>query len=222
MAAVSGGAGGELNVNTRKLGGKDLAENVRIFRSEDGTLKPVALSDLNGITPASEVAYGHTDWADRVDVVVIGGSKSGEVVYYGRAIFRGGLSEENQSEWQGQTESNTVYYNELSVEYGNGERTKAYRTSNTVRNGAYIRMTVSGDRVVDVRELTELRNVPNSAWSGPGAVTVGGRTYTVDGDVACYDATTNSWISLDTAHAYAETSTLYVYDGMVRIVENEH
>ena len=44
MAAVSGGAGGELNVNTRKLGGKDLAENVRIFRSEDGTLKPVALS----------------------------------------------------------------------------------------------------------------------------------------------------------------------------------
>ena len=254
MAAVSGGASGELNVNTRKLGGKDLAENVRIFRSEDGTLKPVALSDLNGITPASEVAYGHTDWADRVDVVVIGGSKSGEVVYYG---FMNAVTVRDENNWtwypgygengpkkdgvngEYDKNGNWTWYpgygddepkkdgvngsyareDQFTIDTPNG-KIGPFDNTYPSANGSCVRVRVRDKTILDLDVLTELRNVPNSAWSGPGAVTVGGRTYTVASDVACYDATSKSWLpSLDTAHAYADASTLYVYDGVVRVVE---
>ena len=65
----------------------------------------------------------------------------------------------------------------------------------------------------------ELRNVPNTAWSGKGAVTVNGRTYTVPASVPCYNTQTKSWVTLTEARAYADSATLYVYQGVVRFLE---
>lgn len=48
----------------------------------------------------------------------------------------------------------------------------------------------------------------------------GGRTYEVASDVQCYNADTGKWMNdLDTAKNYGGTMNLYVYDGMIRIVE---
>ena len=212
MVPVSGGVSGDLNVSTRKLGSRVLADNVRIFRADSsGQLVPVALTDLNGITPSSQISYARTDWADKVDLVVVGGSNGRSTVYYGRAIFRGGL--------EGTSEGATYLYNELTVEYGNGLKVGPYQTGYQVSTGAFVAVEVSGGRITGLRELTELRSVPNTAWSGPGAVTVGGRTYSVADGVQCYDRASNSWIDLDAAHAYASTANLFVEGGIVRVLE---
>ena len=50
-------------------------------------------------------------------------------------------------------------------------------------------------------------------------MTVGGRTYTVPSDVLCYNRQTKDWVSLSAAHAYASESTLYIHNGVVRIIE---
>ena len=64
-----------------------------------------------------------------------------------------------------------------------------------------------------------LRQVPNNAWSGRGAVTVNGRTYTVPTNVPCYNKETDAWVTLSEARAYSSDSTLYVYQGQVCFVE---
>ena len=65
----------------------------------------------------------------------------------------------------------------------------------------------------------ELKNVPNSAWSGRGAVTVNGRTYTVPDNVPCYNLETDNWVTLTEARQYADTCTLYIHENMVRFIE---
>ena len=67
--------------------------------------------------------------------------------------------------------------------------------------------------------LDKLSAVPNSAWSGQTAVTVGGRTYTVASDVPCYNSVAKSWMTLSQAHGYANTANLYVSGGVVRVIE---
>ena len=111
----------------------------------------------------------------------------------------------------------------LQVEYGNNDkRTEEFVTGFTTTNGAYIELTVRNGRVAGVIRLTELRSVPNSAWSGSTAVTVGGRTYRVSADVPCYNKDTGTWMPLSEAHAYASASNLYVKDGTVRVIEVRH
>ena len=61
--------------------------------------------------------------------------------------------------------------------------------------------------------------VSKSSWIGKTAVTYGGRTYTVPSGVLCYNRDNGRWITLDEAFDYSERATLYVFDGMVRIVE---
>ena len=50
-------------------------------------------------------------------------------------------------------------------------------------------------------------------------VTVNGRTYTVPASVPCYNTQTKSWVTLTEARAYADSATLYVYQGVVRFLE---
>ena len=65
----------------------------------------------------------------------------------------------------------------------------------------------------------QLRDIPNEAWSGSGAVTVNGRTYTVPATVPCYNRETEEWVTLTEARRYAGESDLYVYQGVVRFIE---
>ena len=92
-----------------------------------------------------------------------------------------------------------------------------------VTTGECIGITVTGtgsnQHIASLVRLTALKDVPNSAWSGSGAVTVGGRTYTVPSDVLCYNVRTQDWMTLSQAHAYAASSDLYVHNGAVRIIQ---
>lgn len=202
VSSLTGGVGGDLDVNAKKLGGQRLADNVMIFRRDGGALTSVSLSQLtSGIISKSQISYARTNWAGEVDLIVLGSSDS-STVYYGRAIV--------------QTSDDT---RTLAVEYGNGQRSEAIRTDSEGSYGAYIYMGVKGGHITSLGTLTRLAGVSNSAWSGEGAVTVAGRTYTVSDNVVCYNRTTGTWMTLSAAHAYAKEANLYVRDGVVRVIE---
>ena len=92
-----------------------------------------------------------------------------------------------------------------------------------VANGQHIGITVTGSgnnkHIAALVKLTELKNVPSTSWSGSGAVTVGGRTYSIDPSVICYNTATDDWITLEQAHAYSGTVNLYVHNGAVRVIK---
>ena len=71
---------------------------------------------------------------------------------------------------------------------------------------------IPSNKLFEVVNLLHLENVKT-------AVTVGGRTYTVPEDVACYNSAAKSWLTLSQAHGYADTANLYVSDGVVRVIE---
>ena len=207
LTKLTGGVPGDLNASTRKLGGKDLAQNVMIF--ENG--QDVSLDQLtNGIIPSKDIVYARTNWAGDVDLIVLG-SRAGSVVYYGRAIVK-----TESTPVEGGTSITTM----LTVE-GPGKTVGPYATGYGVSTGNFVAVTVNskGDGFSSVSVLAEVPNVPNSAWTGPTAVMVGGQSYSVPSDVACYNSNTGSWISLSAAHAYSDKCTLYVSDGVVRVIK---
>lgn len=211
LSRVTGGASGDLDVVTRKLGSKSLAEGVMIF--ENG--KDVSLSNLsNRIIPASQIAYVRTNWAGDVDLIVLGDT-SRSTVYYGRAV----VSTQTVPGTDGGKDKD---YTTLRVEYGENLSTKDIKANySSIRTGDFVAATVNSKETAytSVTLLKELSDVPNSAWSGKTAVTAGGRTYTVPSDVICYDRASKSWLDLDTARAYADTANLFVLDGIVRAIE---
>ena len=209
LSAAESDVTGELNVEERTLGKTPLAEHVTIF---DG-METVALADLpTGLIPKSQIAYAHENWKGQVDMIQLGDSKGG-TVYYGRAQVES-YSEPGMF--------GNVEVTMLNVSYGKDGQmlsTGAYKTSYHVNDGSFVAATLRGDRFVRVTMLEALTKVPNSAWSGPNAVTVKGKLYTVPGDVLCYNRSSGRWMTLDQGHAYAEECTLYVQDGIVRVVE---
>ncbi|MGO5050446.1 S-layer homology domain-containing protein [Dysosmobacter sp. Sow4_B12] len=219
LSRLSGGASGELSVSGRTLGKTPLADNVMVFR--DG--EDISLSQLtHDRVGAGDIRYARTNWAGQVDLIVLGGSESG-TVYYGVAVVK-------RSEFQVQDENGrypgddgyvvtTKTTQTIAVEYGTGLRTEPIQNASLVANGAFVEARIKDGRITSLETLTKLSNVPNSAWSGKTAVTVGGRTYTVPEDVACYNSAAKSWLTLSQAHGYADTANLYVSDGVVRVIE---
>ena len=219
LSRLSGGTSGELSVSGRTLGKTPLADNVMVFR--DG--EDISLSQLtHDRVGAGDIRYARTNWAGQVDLIVLGGSESG-TVYYGVAVVK-------RSEFQVQDENGrypgddgyvvtTKTTQTIAVEYGTGLRTEPIQNASLVANGAFVEARIKGGLITSLETLTKLSNVPNSAWSGKTAVTVGGRTYTVPEDVACYNSAAKSWLTLSQAHGYADTANLYVSDGVVRVIE---
>ena len=219
LSRLSGGASGELSVSGRTLGKTPLADNVMVFR--DG--EDISLSQLtHDRVGAGDIRYARTNWAGQVDLIVLGGSESG-TVYYGVAVVK-------RSEFQVQDENGRYPGDDgyvvtskttqtIAVEYGTGLRTEPIQNASLVANGAFVEARIKDGRITSLETLTKLSNVPNSAWSGKTAVTVGGRTYTVPEDVACYNSAAKSWLTLSQAHGYADTANLYVSDGVVRVIE---
>ena len=205
LTELSGGVSGDLDTAEKTLGGKALAENVMVLRPVSGGLEAVSLAEIpTALVEKKDIDYAGTDWAGRVSVIVLGNKYGSGDYIYGRAIVRSADGT-------------------LAVEYGNGKQIGPMETTfDQVTNGSYVRagLSADGSRYTSVLELKELRSVANSAWAGDSAVTVSGRTYTVPEDVACYNAATRRWLTLDQAHAFAERSNLYVDgSGVVRVVE---
>lgn len=201
-------ASGDLDVAAGTVGNREMAENVRIFEKTPEGLKAIGLGQLGvSVVPKKEIAHMGTDWAGRVDLLVIGGANSSGTVY-GRAVVT-------------KTEMDGEEHRTMAVQYGDGKSVGPFELLYDVSDGDYVKATLNegGTRFSGVTELTALKNVPASAWIGTGAVTVSARTYTVPEDLACYNSTTRTWMTLAAARAYADTMTLYVEGGTVRGAE---
>ena len=219
LSRLGGGASGELSVSGRTLGKTPLADNVMVFR--DG--EDISLSQLtHDRVGAGDIRYARTNWAGQVDLIVLGGSESG-TMYYGVAVVKRTeiqVEDENGKEPgdDGYIET-TKTTQTIAVEYGAGLQTAPIQNASLVANGAFVAMRIKDGRITSLETLDKLSAVPNSAWSGQTAVTVGGRTYTVASDVPCYNSAAKSWMTLSQAHGYADTANLYVSDGVVRVIE---
>ena len=213
LPRLTGGVSGDLDVENGKLGSRELAENVIIFQNDGSGLTAISLSQITEAkVPSSQITYAGTDWADRVKVIVLN-SVTGSGYIFGRAHYTANYDEEG----------NRVGNAQLSVEYGEGKTTATFETGYVVRNGDIVGITIvtagNTQRIGSLIYPDELRNVPNAAWSGKGAVTVNGRTYTVPASLPCYNRETKEWVTLTEARAYADSATLYVHQGVVRFLE---
>ena len=213
LTRLTGGVSGNLDVENGKLGSRELAENVIIFQNDGSGLTAISLSQITEAkVPSSQITYAGTDWADRVKVIVLN-SVTGSGYIFGRAHYTANYDEEG----------NRVGNAQLSVEYGEGKTTATFETGYVVRNGDIVGITIvtagNTQRIGSLIYPDELRNVPNAAWSGKGAVTVNGRTYTVPASLPCYNRETKEWVTLTEARAYADSATLYVHQGVVRFLE---
>ena len=208
LRAVSGKVSGDLDVQAGTLGGKKLAANAMIF---DGG-KQVALAELSksGVR-ASQISYARTNWAGEVDLIVLNNSQSDNEIY-GRAIV----------EFKRDPETGEKSDQTIAIEYGNGKTTKAINSGNAVSTGTFVavRLNKAGTMFTSFDTMSKLGNVSAGVWVGKTAVNYGGRTYEVASDVQCYNLDTGRWMNdLDTAKNYGGTMNLYVYDGVIRIVE---
>ena len=207
---ISGGVGGDLLPKEGTLGGRKLADNVMLF---DGG-RQIALSELSqtGVN-SGRISYARTNWAGQVDLIVLNNGLAGDMIF-GRAIV--------DSKYDPTTGKETD--RKITIVCSDTEKYTVY-SGNSVSTGAFvaasIKKSVNGNLMfTSFATMSKLSNVSSSAWIGKTAVNFGSRTYEVPSDVQCYNADTGKWMEdLDAAKNYGGTMNLYVYDGVVRIVE---
>ena len=206
---ISGGVGGDLLPKEGTLGGRKLADNVMLF---DGG-RQIALSELSqtGVN-SGRVSYARTNWAGQVDLIVLNNGLAGDMIF-GRAIV--------DSKYDPATGKETD--RKITIVCSDTEKYTVY-SGNSVSTGAFvaasIKKSVNGNLMfTSFATMSKLSNVSSSAWIGKTAVNFGSRTYEVPSNVQCYNDDTGKWMTLDDAKAYGGTMNLYVYDGVVRIVE---
>lgn len=208
LRAVTGRVSGDLDTVKKTLGSKKLADNVLIF--ENG--QQVALGQLSqsGVRE-NRIAYARTNWAGEVDLIVI---KNELDVQFGRAFWESNKitdPETGEVEWD----------EKLGVDYKSG-KTDVYGVKYNVSTGNYVAFRINRSQTgfALMEKLGKLANVTDKNWIGKTAVSFGNRTYEVPADVLCYNADSSRWMEdLDTALAFAGTVDLYVYEGVVRVVE---
>ena len=206
---ISGGVGGDLLPKEGTLGGRKLADNVMLF---DGG-RQIALSELSqtGVN-SGRISYARTNWAGQVDLIVLNNGLAEDVIY-GRAIV--------DSKYDPTTGKETD--RTITIVCSDTEKYTVY-SGNSVSTGAFvaasIKKSVNGNLMfTSFATMSKLSNVSSGAWIGKTAVNFGSRTYEVPSNVQCYNDDTGKWMTLDDAKAYGGTMNLYVYDGVVRIVE---
>lgn len=216
---AGGNAGGNLDVAERTLGQRKLADNVMIFRNGLDGAEAVSLSDLtDGVIPSGRIAYARVNSSDKVDLIVINSGIDGTVLY-GRVFIEVESTPIFDAAGNYTGKDNTREL--MGVEYGNGQRTKAFAMNYNVNGGDYVAVTLNrgGTGFSSLKKLNETKNVPNSAWTSESAVTIGGTTYRVPSNVQCYNRDMKMWVTLAEAHAYAESSSIYTEGGYVRCIE---
>ena len=206
---ISGGVGGDLLPKEGTLGGRKLADNVMLF---DGG-RQIALSELSqtGVN-SGRVSYARTNWAGQVDLIVLNNGLAGDMIF-GRAIV--------DSKYDPTTGKETD--RKITIVCSDTEKYTVY-SGNSVSTGAFVAASIKksvNDRLMftSFATMSKLSNVSSGAWIGKTAVNFGSRTYEVPSNVQCYNDDTGKWMTLDDAKAYGGTMNLYVYDGVVRIVE---
>lgn len=212
LARLGGGASGALDLEKKMLGSSYLADTVTIFRYKQNGIETLTLNDLGmGIISNGEISYAHTNWRGQVDVIALGG---GGVTLYGRTSIS--------------VNDRDISY--ISIYSDQGKVAGPFLSHYDISGGVYVSAVVADEGTggfSSLKPLTAMKDVPNSAWSGPGAVTVDGRTYSVAFNVMAYNKDTLSWIVpedgktvVDIAHAYSKKCDLYASeDGVIRAIE---
>ena len=215
LYAKTGGVSGDLNVREGTLGSKKLASGVMLF--DDGMLKN--LSDLTDVSvPQSRISYARTNANGEIDLIALS-STSGEL--YGRVSVYTETTPEVKDE-SGNVTVPAETTTKISVDV-NGTTYGPYTSGYGVRSGDFVAFKENSGKTGFSQMLTldKLGEVSASAWIGTTAVNYGGRTYTVPSDVLCWNRDGGSWLDggVEAALAYGGTMSLYVRDGVVRVIE---
>lgn len=215
LYAKTGGVSGDLNVREGTLGSKKLASGVMLF--DDGVLKN--LSDLTDVSvPQSRISYARTNANGEIDLIALS-STSGEL--YGRVSVYTETTPEVKDE-SGNVTVPAETTTKISVDV-NGTTYGPYTSGYGVRSGDFVAFKENSGKTGFSQMLTldKLGEVSASAWIGTTAVNYGGRTYTVPSDVLCWNRDGGSWLDggVEAALAYGGTMSLYVRDGVVRVIE---
>ena len=217
LYAKTGGVSGDLNVREGTLGSKKLASGVLIF--DDGVLKN--LSDLTDVSvPQSRITYARTNGSGEVDLIALS-SMSGEL--YGRVTVTSEPVADDNGKKPGDEGYIPNYETKIGVDTGTGKPDKMLNSGYAVRSGDFVAFKYNSNESGFSQMLTldKLGEVSASAWIGKTAVNYGGRTYTVPSDVLCWNRDGGSWLDggVEAAIAYGGTMSLYVRDGVVRVIE---
>ena len=215
LYAKTGGVSGDLNVREGTLGSKKLASGVMLF--DDGVLKN--LSDLTDVSvPQSRISYARTNANGEIDLIALS-STSGEL--YGRVSVYTETTPEVKDE-SGNVTVPAETTTKISVDV-NGTTYGPYTSGYGVRSGDFVAFKENSGKTGFSQMLTldKLGEVSASAWIGTTAVNYGGRTYTVPSDVLCWNRDGGSWLDggAEAALAYGGTMSLYIRDGVVRVIE---
>ena len=207
LYAKTGGVSGDLNVREGTLGSKKLASGVMIF--DKGELKN--LSDLTDVSvPQSRISYARTNANGEIDLIVLIGT--GDELY-GRVtgVGKRTVHDATFGDYEQQ---------QIAIDSGDGKPVTK-DSSYSVRSGDFVSYKIVNDSYTNVAALDKLGEVSVSAWIGTTAVNYGGRTYTVPSDVLCWNRDGGSWLDggVEAALAYGGTMSLYVRDGVVRVIE---
>jgi len=203
LTRLTGSVSGDLDVTAEKMGTKLLAENVMIYQTTSDGAKAISLSQIpSNRIPSSGIVYARTNWAGRVDLIVLSNVTGSDYVF-GLAEYTTG---ENEKPYLQVTTPKVTYKS---------------RISGGVQGGTFVGVTLTDNGEINtVLSLNKFENVSNNAWSSTSSVTIGGRSYTVPSDVLCYNKTSEKWASLNEARAFATSSTLYTdQEGYVRAME---
>ena len=215
LYAKTGGVSGDLNVREGTLGSKKLASGVMLF--DDGVLKNLSvLTDVS--VPQSRISYARTNANGEIDLIALS-STSGEL--YGRVSVYTETTPEVKDE-SGNVTVPAETTTKISVDV-NGTTYGPYTSGYGVRSGDFVAFKVNSGKTGFSQMLTldKLSEVASTAWIGKTAVNYGGRTYTVPSDVLCWNRDGGSWLDggAEAALAYGGTMSLYVRDGVVRVIE---
>lgn len=217
LYAKTGGVSGDLNVREGTLGSKKLASGVMLF--DDGMLKN--LSDLTDVSvPQSRISYARTNANGEIDLIALS-STSGEL--YGRVTVTSEPVADDNGKKPGDEGYIPTYETKIGVDTGTGKPDKMLNSGYAVRSGDFVAFKYNSNESGFSQMLTldKLGEVSASAWIGKTAVNYGGRTYTVPSDVLCWNRDGGSWLDggVEAALAYGGTMSLYVRDGVVRVIE---
>ena len=239
LTAVSGSTvRGSLDVAGRKLGDREVAENVTVYdQVGDGAMVAVRYSDLPATVSSGKIDFVGLDSLGRVRYLVLD-DVTGDAYEYGIFSYSpaktvkvidykknpdGTYAEDaegNRIPIGSHTETTSAPT--LCVKQGTkegGETTsKAANFTGSIRNGAMggIAYTTNG-RVAATVTLESITKVGRSAFdSEEMTVTVAGEVYPISEEVQCYNKSTKSWFApgkdgMEAARAYSDELTLY-YD----------
>lgn len=221
---TSSNISGSLDFEKMTLGTTALSPSVKVFdRAGKSVPKKISIESITQEKISNGgVLYAHTDYAGRVDMLILN-DVTGDCYTYGVLRVTTTVTEDEDGK---ESRMRTA-----SIENSEGN-TAAKRSGTMLRNGSVVGAVFSadGDSMERTVELIRLQNVSRSDFktvNGETTLTVGNLTLPVSEDVQCYNGAAKEWFkTLNEARAFSSTLTVY-YDrdpaqgGKVRVVVAE-